>query len=405
MTAGERPRLLVFTTHPIQYQAPWFQAIENSGQFEQLVAFSYIPTSVDQAVGFDVAFEWDVPLREGYHSTVLDTFDFGRAAPRWLRRPSRRIGALLDSFRPDVSLVLGWQEVSLIQAMRASWMRGVPVLVRGESTPRAKRGQLVRWGQRAIVKRVEIVLAIGQRNRRFYRELGVADARIVDARYCVDNERFSRSTACLRERRADLRRGLGVPTDALCVLFVGKLEPKKRPLDLIEAVSVARKRGASVYALIVGEGPLRASCERRAAELRIPAKMLGFLNQSELPEAYVCADGLVLPSDEGETWGLVVNEAMACGLPAIVSDQVGCAPDLVLEGETGETFRCGDVHALADVLVRWAMDHERVLAMGRNAEVRVRKHYSIEGAVQGLSSAVEYVLERRRNGSSSRETR
>jgi hypothetical protein len=108
LTAGERPRLVVFTSHPIQYQAPWFRAIEESGRFDLLVAFSYIPTETEQAVGFGGAFEWDIPLREGNRSVVLESADLGRAAPDWLRRPTRGAGAMLDRFRPDVVLVLGW---------------------------------------------------------------------------------------------------------------------------------------------------------------------------------------------------------------------------------------------------------------------------------------------------------
>jgi glycosyltransferase involved in cell wall biosynthesis len=404
MTAGERPRLLVFTTHPIQYQAPWFRAIEESGRFELLVAFSYIPTDSEQAVGFGGAFEWDIPLREGYRSIVLESLDLGRSAPDWLRRPTRGASALLEHFRPDVALVLGWQEVSLLQAMRACWRRRVPVILRGESVPRPRRRRLVRWGQRQLVRRAAGFLAIGARNRRFYTDLGVPGPKIVDALYCVDNDRFASAAGRLRARRADIRRGFGIPADALCLLFAGKLEAKKRPVDVIEAVTAARAAGASVHALIVGDGPLRAECESRIAALAAPATMAGFRNQSELPEAYVAADALVLPSDARETWGLVVNEAMACGLPAIVSDSVGCAPDLVQDGETGALFPCGDGQALAAVIGRWADQREVVAAMGRRAEAQVHARYSIEGAVLGLAGAVQNVLGRNATGVSEGQT-
>lgn len=394
MTAGERPRLLVFTTHPIQYQAPWFRAIEESGRFELLVAFSYIPTDSEQAVGFGGAFEWDIPLREGYRSVVLDSRDLGRAAPDWLRRPIRGSGALLERFRPDAALVLGWQEVSLCQAMRACWRRSVPVILRGESVPRPRRRRLVRWGQRQLVRRAAGVLAIGARNRRFYADLGVQESTIVDAPYCVDNARFAAAAARLTARRTEIRRGFGIPEEALCLLFAGKLEAKKRPVDVIEAVTAAHAAGAPVHALIVGDGPLRAECESRIAALAAPASMAGFRNQSELPCAYVAADALVLPSDARETWGLVVNEAMACGLPAIVSDAVGCAPDLVQDGETGAIFPCGDVATLAGVIRSWADDRKGVISMGRRAEAHVRARYSIEGAVKGLAGAVQNVLGR-----------
>jgi glycosyltransferase involved in cell wall biosynthesis len=122
----------------------------------------------------------------------------------------------------------------------------------------------------------------------------------------------------------------------------------------------------------------------------------GFLNQSEIARAYVAADLLVLPSDAGETWGLVVNEAMACGRPAIVSDLVGCGPDLVVEGETGWRFPCGNVEALAAALARAAADAPRLVAMGAAAQRRVLSAYSVERAVAGTLAACEHVLRARR---------
>ena len=108
-----------------------------------------------------------------------------------------------------------------------------------------------------------------------------------------------------------------------------------------------------VQVVLVGSGELEdALREAATSELEVPVHFAGFKNQSELPQYYVGADLLVLPSDGGETWGLVVNEAMACGLPAVVSDAVGCAPDLIDAGETGEVFPMGDIEALADALER-----------------------------------------------------
>ena len=103
---------------------------------------------------------------------------------------------------------------------------------------------------------------------------------------------------------------------------------------------------------MVGDGPLRASMEQIVAGAGSPIRFAGFLNQTEMPRAYAASDALVLPSDGGETWGLVVNEAMASGLPAVVSDQVGCGPDLVLPAKTGETFPCGAVSELARTVER-----------------------------------------------------
>jgi glycosyltransferase involved in cell wall biosynthesis len=127
-------------------------------------------------------------------------------------------------------------------------------------------------------------------------------------------------------------------------------------------------------------------------QLGVQTIFAGFLNQSQLGAAYAAADLLVLPSDSRETWGLVVNEAMACGRPAIVSDRVGCAGDLVTDGATGAVFPFGNVDALARHLVEFAADPQRLRRMGGQARARVQRGYSIENSVDGTVRAVRSVL-------------
>ena len=131
-----------------------------------------------------------------------------------------------------------------------------------------------------------------------------------------------------------------------------------------------------------------------ATEHRLPVTFTGFLNQTEIPAAYAAADCLVLPSDHRETWGLVVNEAMACGLPAIVSDQVGCGPDLIEPGQTGAIFPSGNWEALAQTLVDLAADPDALRRQGENAHAKVAA-YSVEAATRGMLDAVRFVAQRR----------
>ena len=141
---------------------------------------------------------------------------------------------------------------------------------------------------------------------------------------------------------------------------------------------------------MVGDGPLRRECERFANENRAPVRFAGFLNQTQIVSAYVASDALVLPSDGGETWGLVVNEAMSCGLPCIVSDRVGCGPDLVTSGETGFVFPLGDVERLSKLMTQCAGDAPALAHMGVCARHRVAR-YSPSVAVEGVLRAVEAV--------------
>jgi glycosyltransferase involved in cell wall biosynthesis len=131
------------------------------------------------------------------------------------------------------------------------------------------------------------------------------------------------------------------------------------------------------------------------AQKKLPVTFAGFLNQTEIVKAYLAADCLVLPSDYGETWGLVVNEAMACGLPAIVSDRVGCGPDLIIDGVTGYIFPFGDITALAGKLLECASpDKTKLIQMGVQAKALIA-NYSTENTVKGALEAVKYVLKAR----------
>jgi glycosyltransferase involved in cell wall biosynthesis len=147
-----------------------------------------------------------------------------------------------------------------------------------------------------------------------------------------------------------------------------------------------------VYGLVVGDGPLRAAMEAEARSLGAPCTFAGFLNQREIGAGFAAADALVLPSDGRETWGLVVNEAMAAGLPALVSEAAGCAPDLIVHGETGFVFPCGDVTALARLMQ--SAGREALAALGRSASRRVQS-YSPDGAAAGTVAAIRETLARR----------
>jgi len=387
-------RVALFATHPIQYQVPWFCGLASQPDLDLRVYFGLVPDAEMQGVGFDLPFLWDIPLLEGYSWTALENVSSAPNVGRFGGCDTPGIYAVLRDLRPVAVILTGWHSRMMFQALWASRRLRIPTIVRGESNMLRPRPWVKRRGHRWLMKAFNYFLAIGDANRRFYREAGVAERRIFDCPYFVDNDRFLDSARTLRSRRAELRSRWRIPEDACCLLFAGKMIPKKRPLDLIAAMGAARQRGASLHLLMVGAGELLEEAKALADRDGVPVTFTGFLNQSEIPQAYVAADCLVLPSDAGETWGLVVNEAMACGLPAIVSDRVGCGPDLVLDGETGAVFPLGDIAALSRRIVEFAADPDRLKAMGERAQDRVLARYSVDRAVEGTLAAIWAAIRR-----------
>ena len=184
-------------------------------------------------------------------------------------------------------------------------------------------------GLRLAYRACARLLYIGQRLRRHYEGLGVSDARLVFSPYCVDTTPFETDEDARRHWRARTRAALGLAPDALVVLFAGKVSERKGVDLLPEAIrrlpDPLRRRAALV---LLGDGALRPQVEAEARTTpAIPFHCTGFRNQRQLSPYYHAADVLVLPSRRAETWGLVVNEALHHGVPCVVSDRVGCAPD------------------------------------------------------------------------------
>jgi glycosyltransferase involved in cell wall biosynthesis len=353
------------------------------------VLFVQQPDAQQQGRGFGVAFTWDIPLLEGYRwRTAPELRGRGGLNGFFAARIAHPL-RLLRELDPDVLLLTGWHVWPLLQMLLAARWAGVPVIMRGESNALRRRPLAVRLLHRFLLGRCAAFLPIGHASRDFYLGYGIPDGDLFDSPYFVDNARFA--TAADGSDRAAWRERWSIPADAVCFCYAGKLEPKKRLLDLLNAVRIAVPHGKNIHLLVVGTGELMPAARALAAEHRLPVSFAGFLNQSEIPSAYIACDCLVLPSDYGETWGLVVNEAMACGRPAIVSDRVGCAPDLVIDGETGAVFPFGDVDALADRMVALA-DHARLQSMGERARRHVLEGYSVQKSVEGTLRAVRHVL-------------
>jgi glycosyltransferase involved in cell wall biosynthesis len=383
-------RLAFVTSHPIQYYAPLFRALAQ--RLDLVVFFAHRATASDQAkAGFGVEFDWDVALLAGYAHEFLRNVARRPALDRLSGCDTTEIGERIREGQFDAVLVQGWYLKSFLQAVFAAKLQGLPVLVRGDSHLDTPRSALKRTAKSvaypAFLRLFDAALHVGERSRAYWMHYGYPASRLFFSPHCVDAAWFAaRATA---QARAELRARLGVGSDAKVALFAGKLVPLKRPMDVVAAAARLKAGGRKLCLLISGAGPLESEMSAAARTAGVPIHMLGFCNQTMMPKAYAAADVLVLPSEQ-ETWGLVANEALACGRAVVLSDAVGSAPDLADDGSAGRVFPVGNVGALADAIAE-------VLDCPPSSRAIAAKSatYSLESAAEGILRASAFVTDRR----------
>jgi glycosyltransferase involved in cell wall biosynthesis len=384
-------RLAVVVSHPIQYYAPIFRELARRVDLHVFFAQSLSPAQ-QAAAGFGQAFDWDVDLLSGYPSTFLKNVAARPGPDHFLGCDTPEIGARLKRGGFDALLVFGWYLKSMVQAVWAAKSLGIPVIVRGDSHLDTPRGPLKRAAKAAayplMLRAFDAALYVGARSRAYYEHYHYPPSRLFFSPHCVDAAWFAaRATP---DRGRALRSRLGIAAQEKVVLFAGKLIPLKRPLDIVDACASAD--GAGPHLVVAGAGELEAAVRQRAAAMGVRLHLLGFQNQTEMPAVYAAADVLVLASDR-ETWGLVANEALACGVPIIVSDTVGCAPDLAGDGAAGRIFPLGDTSALARAIgevLHSPPSPEGIAAKSSAYTLGV----ALEGVERALAAVAEFSLPR-----------
>lgn len=380
---AHRARVAIVVAHPIQYFSPLFDLVHERAAVELTVVYgndSSSDTTWDE--GFGMSIRWDVDLTGGHPSVSLTS-----GTPR--RRGEQvagihRLARLVRS--SDVVVVHGYATRLAVLSILLCWVFGVPYLLRGDTSHRALRRRLDprHWWPRFVCRRSAGALAVGERNSAVMTALGCPTTFF--APFAIDHERFRSVADQTRRDLGRARRDLGVPAGLPVVAFAGKFTEGKRAGDLIAALA---ELDTPVHVLMIGEGPNRERLEAAASDYSVT--FTGFLNQSAMPVALAVADVLVLPSSH-EAWGLVVNEALACGCVPVVSDAVGCAPDLVVG--LGQVYPVGNVkdltRSLRLALLTAARPESSVEMLDRSMR------YGLEPCAAGYELAVREVMEARK---------
>jgi glycosyltransferase involved in cell wall biosynthesis len=389
---GRRYRLAVLASHPVQYAAPLYRYLAGEAGFDLTVLYASRMGLEDYTdEGFSQMVRWDTDLLSGYRSTFLPGAR-GRQAAGFLAPVCLWVAPVLLERRFDVVIVPGYSHAYYVLGVLAARAAGARVLMRGESFSlesggASRRRQLRNRALPALLRLVDGYLAVGTPQRQFAAHFGIPPERIFPSPYSVDNAFFIAQAERYRPLREQTLSGLGLSPKAPTILYVAKLIPRKRPLDLLTAVHLLSERGVQANVVLVGDGTERTALERWAAEHGLQrVRFVGFRNQSEIGRYYAAADLFVLPSAD-EPWGLVVNEAMCAGLAVITSDRVGAAADLVRRGTNGYVYPCGDTAALAAHLAELCQDHARRQAFGR-ASRQIIEHWGFREVAAGLGQAL-----------------
>jgi glycosyltransferase involved in cell wall biosynthesis len=386
---SQKIRLGILVSHPIQYFTPVYRELANAHDIDLTVLFR-TRVGVDEYhdKGFGRAVRWDTPLLEGYSHEFL-------SRKRTLSGTELTIVQEVRRRRFDVLLVHGYNSLTNLLAILTAKLTGTRVLMRGDTRKmdhhRGSGGR--RALKRALFKIFDGFVTIGTLNRDYYANHGVDVRRLFFAPFCVSNSAFRLDGASHALARARVRGELGLGEDEVVVLFVSKLTAQKRADDLIRAFALIEGQFANARLVIAGSGEQAEPLRNLAADLSLERLVFaGFYNQSKLPALYAASDVFVLPAVQ-EPWGLVVNEAMAAGLPVIVSDEVGAAPDLVEGKGTGIVFPCGDVNALAQALATLVASLDLRKSLGAAAS-RLIDEWDVSVCAKNIGAAVHAVAAR-----------
>jgi glycosyltransferase involved in cell wall biosynthesis len=378
------PRLVILTEIIAPYRIPVFNALANRRELDLHVVFL---SETDPSVR-----EWRI-----YKNEINFNYD---VLPSWRRRLgkynvliNRQVCSTLNRIRPDAVLCGGYSYLTSWQA--AYWARThrVPLLLWSESTAldKRQRHRPVEFLKAQFLHMCRAFIVPGRSSYKYLQDFGIPDQRIFTAPNAVDITLFSTSVHDARRNQMQVRARCSLPLRYF--LYVGRLVKTKGVFELLEAYAqIDTEIRAKVGLVFVGDGEDRAELMERASQIVSGTiQFTGFVHREGLSDFYALADALIFPT-HSDTWGLVVNEAMSCGAPVIVTSVAGCVADLVQDGWNGFVISPQDRTQLAAAMARLASDSELRTEMGSRSRSRIEA-YSPEAWAAGLVHAVRSICE------------
>lgn len=366
-------KLAIITTHPIQYNAPFFKLLSERKNISVKVFYTWSQSQTGNKYdpGFGKEIQWDIPLLDGYDYCFVNNISSKPGSHHYKGIDNPTLINEIVTWGANAILIYGWSFKSHYKAMR--YFKGkIPVFFRGDSTLLDVQAGFKKIVRRLVLKfiytKIDIALYAGNANKAYFLAIGVKENRLVFMPHAIDNDRFAASEKN-KMAAVEIRDNLKIPRDALVFLFAGKLEPKKQP-DLLAKV-FCEINNITSHLIITGNGVLENSLKGDFSN-KTNVHFLDFQNQQAMPALYAASDVFILPSKgPNETWGLSVNEAMAAGKPVIVSNACGAAYDLVDNRKTGFVFEKNNENQLKQHLEYLINNKENILFMSDEVKKKI----------------------------------
>jgi glycosyltransferase involved in cell wall biosynthesis len=386
-----RKRLAIIVSHPIQYYAPLYQRLAQRSDLALRVFFTWHSARCQmQDPGFKLKIGWDIPLTQGYESELVPNVSPAPGMHHFFGLMNPSLSTRIVAWQPDIVHITGWAWCSHLFAMRHLAKLGIPTLFRGDShlldTPNPSG---IGWTlKRALLKRVFswpcAFLVVGSANRAYYQAFDVEADRLFPCTHSIDVHRFSSQSEIYEAEASKWRNKLGISPNQCVLLFAGKFEKKKCPVQLMQVIRNLPER--DVILVMVGNGELGEEIRNIAATAPERFRVLPFQNQQTMPVVYRLGDLFVLPSAFGETWGLATNEALACSRPVLLSDRVGCARD-IRDDSCSWMFSWDEPDSLRKAIRMLTQDRDKLIAT-RPTAFRRAWSFDISKTEEELMSAI-----------------
>ena len=366
----------------------------DNGMFELKVFYTWGEESIKPKYDpdFGRVVEWDIPLLKRYQYQFVKNFAKNPGSHHFFGIDNPDLIQDIESWGANVLWVWGWSFKSHLKVIR-HFHGKIPVWFRGDSTllddgispiwKQLMRKIFLSW----VYKKVDLAFYVGENNKKYFVRHGLITSKLIHAPHAIDNRRFSDWNEELQNELTAWKVSLGIAENELVVLFVGKLEPKKNPNFILD---LANQLPSPIFKfLIVGDGVLGEELKQKAKDdnriLFFP-----FQNQTKMPSVYRLGDVMVLPSlGPAETWGLAMNEAMACGIPVFGSTKCGGSIDLIDES-CGLIFEPSNLNTVISKLNLLA-DNPDVLSNLKAGAIKKIQHFRYEKIMDAVIEGIHRV--------------